>query len=171
MRTITIYILVILFLSACGQYESNKKVAKTLDSKVTHNDTSIYTIAPFDSSMNMQSKNYKSTNLSQRDILDIDSIIHVSISEWNSEREVMFNKYYNDHPKEQKVENTMLIDITKYKRQYTPIINDKAEKEVWVYCACDGYFGPVEDGGKCYFQLKINLTKMTHTHLGINSMG
>ncbi|WP_295669189.1 hypothetical protein, partial [uncultured Mucilaginibacter sp.] len=54
-----------------------------------------------------------------------------------------------------------------YFKQLIVVINSKGEKEVWVNCFCSAsdksYWKKdivqVEDGGGCYFQLRVNLTK------------
>jgi hypothetical protein len=62
------------------------------------------------------------------------------------------------------------IDLPTYKRQYVPFVSATGEKEVWVNCFCtDGaswkhdYWREdvvfVMDGGNCYFNVMINLTK------------
>jgi len=68
-----------------------------------------------------------------------------------------------------------VIDLKKYKRQYIAVINSKGEKEVWVNCFCDTWKKNwrkelifVLDGGNCYFNLKINLTKGEYYDLMVN---
>jgi hypothetical protein len=59
------------------------------------------------------------------------------------------------------------IDFKKYdyKRQYVSIINSIGEKEVWINCFCDSFYKDwkkqilhVDDGGNCFFNLKVNLS-------------
>ena len=68
------------------------------------------------------------------------------------------------------------INLTDYKRQYVPIINTQGEKEVWVNFFCESFAADkwrtktvqVEDGGKCYFNIKINLNTKEYYDLDIN---
>ncbi|MES2836900.1 MAG: hypothetical protein V4667_05215 [Bacteroidota bacterium] len=171
MKIIIICISVLIFTSACDLNENNRKTSQTLVYEEINKDSSNYIIAAYNTSLNTKHETYKVATLSQKEILLIDSILHVSITEWNSDRELDFIEYNKQHPSNKKEKNNMFINLIDYKRQYTPVVNDKNEKEVWVYCACDGNFGLVQDGGKCYFELIINLTNKTHTNIGINSMG
>ena len=170
LQTITIFFYGILFLSNCGQYKNKDEKIKIGERSKTIKDTLKYVVVLFDTSVNSQFEHYIPTNLSQQDFIDIENILRESIDNWNTEKEKEFNKYKSDHPKDKRDKNTMTIDISKYKLQYTPVLNDNKEKEVWIRCACDGNFGLVIDGGKCYFQLKVNLTKKKHTSILINSM-
>ena len=67
------------------------------------------------------------------------------------------------------------IDLNNYKRQYIPVINKLGEKEVWVNCLCNQSneiwkkeIIQVLDGGSCYFNLKINLSKNRYYDFVIN---
>lgn len=80
------------------------------------------------------------------------------------------DKYNNDVDAKDK------IILANYKRQYVAIKNEKGEKEVWVNCFCghnawDGWKKQlllVNDGGNCYFNLKINLTQRRCYDLWVN---
>jgi len=67
-----------------------------------------------------------------------------------------------------------ILDLPRYKRQYAAYINEHGEKEVWINCMCsvdDGWRDNiimVRDGGSCYFNLTINLTKQLAYDLSIN---
>ena len=71
------------------------------------------------------------------------------------------------------------INPTKYYKQLIAVTNSKGEKAVWVNCLCSlqNHFYwkksivMVLDGGPCYFNLKINLTKNTLYDLIINGVG
>jgi hypothetical protein len=69
-----------------------------------------------------------------------------------------------------------LIKLEDYKRQYCPYLNEKGEKEVFVYCFCrpddNNWTKHLEisyGGGKCYFGGTINLTNGTYKEFYINS--
>jgi len=67
-----------------------------------------------------------------------------------------------------------------YIKQCIATKNTNNEVIVWLYCIChkSGLFfgddfqrqpiGIVQDGGECFFKLKINLTKQTYFDLSIN---
>jgi len=65
--------------------------------------------------------------------------------------------------------------LNEYKRQLVAVINGKGEKEVWVNCFCNRDWGRyreevlvADDGGACYFNIKINLTTKTSYDLMVN---
>ncbi|NCU36630.1 hypothetical protein EOM75_11540 [Candidatus Falkowbacteria bacterium] len=97
------------------------------------------------------------------------------IKEYNPEQERRYNKIHKEHPEYNLKINHFIIELDHYKRQYVPVINEKGEMEVWVNCFC-GNWGIndrtniliVEDGGNCYFNLKINLTKENYYDLMVN---
>ncbi len=98
-------------------------------------------------------KNSKSTDISSEEL----EILHVVISRC----------IHNEKNK--------LLSPTKYKRQYFPVINEKGDKEVWVNCFCRNIDGNwkeelilVQDGGNCFFQLKVNLKAKKYYEFTVN---
>ncbi len=133
-----------------GREESSfKQDIKTGDETT---DTSKLFIVVYDQSRNGLTENYKPAILSKSDIAEVEVLLNKSISAFNLKQDDSIN-------------------INDYKRQYTPVNNDKGEKEVWIYCSCSGNFGMVIDGGKCYFKLKVNLTRKNYTEVITNSEG
>jgi|GEM_PF-1562598 len=74
------------------------------------------------------------------------------------------------------------INLKNYKRQYVPFINSKGEKKVYINCFCFHEYEnefedwkkslvEVEDGGKCYFHLIVNLTNNSYEKLYTNGYG
>lgn len=115
-------------------------------------DTSYIAIIPYREKSTFK----KPAQLTSTDLQEIDKIL------------LKFADAYNKHtlsllaPGDDK--RNYLIDLKDYKRQYTPTINSKGEKEVEIYCMCNTSDVNwkkepviVMDGGKCYFMLKINL--------------
>ncbi|MCQ6960843.1 hypothetical protein [Mucilaginibacter aquariorum] len=86
-------------------------------------------------------------DLSNDDVLRIEKLISKRVTAYN------------------KTANSTIKQPEKYYKQFVAIINTKREKEVWVNCCCSVQntwktkIQFVEDGGTCYFQIKINLTK------------
>ena len=73
--------------------------------------------------------------------------------------------------------NDKTIDLKgeKYKRQYIAVTNEKGDKIVWVNCLCrvddsnwKTSIAVVHDGGSCYFNLMINLTKSMYYDFWVN---
>ena len=74
-------------------------------------------------------------------------------------------------------------DFSKYRFQLVPSINEKGEKIIWINAFCFGKWGSerrsewrtkiyprymVDDGGTCFFDLKINLTLNNYSEFGMN---
>lgn len=86
------------------------------------------------------------------------------------------------------LENECLSEIRKYYRQYLCYINEKGEKIIFINSMCeldtayDENNNPtvfdwknemidIDDGGDCYWKIKINLTTNKHFGLMINMIG
>jgi hypothetical protein len=145
-------------------------------------DTSVIAILPYDTTQLWIFKDGRPTELSSKDISQIDTILNKCVNDYNPEQEIRFNKFNIDHPEFKEYpelkppKKAFLIYLQLYKRQYVAIINLKGEKEVWVNCFCTPYFMNiwktkpivVEDGGNCYFNLKVNLTTGQYYDLYVN---
>ncbi len=90
----------------------------------------------------------------------------------------IFPKAINDYNEKITGKYGKLTDLSKYKRQLVPYLNAKGEKEVWVNCFCSD-FGQdwrkeiiqVDDGGRCFFNLRINLMTKKGFDLRVNGQG
>ena len=110
-------------------------------------DSSIAVI-PFDRSGNWPfNSNYTPASLTEKEVKEIDSLINISISEHNRSLSKELREFYG-------------IDFKKYKynKQYVAVINGKGEKEILL----------VEDGGNCFFNLKVNLKTKKCFGLSVN---
>jgi hypothetical protein len=123
-------------------------------------DKSQYAILKFKNSYYEIFKNAKATTLSEKEIELTENLLKSAIKEHN-----------------RNIKNALFTikEFKNYKRQLIPIINEKGEKEVWVNCFCDKpdklwrkEIILVFDGGNCYFNLKINLTKKTFYQISVN---
>jgi hypothetical protein len=163
MRQILFYILVVL-LSSCGQRDdkSSTKVdnknsindpciippANDSNSAVIEYDTAAFTLFP------SICKNAKSTDLTIEEINKIDKLINECTAK------------YSDS----------LYALVAYKRQYVPVTNDYGQKIIWINFFCDYYSywkkQPIiaSGGGKCYFQVKVNLTTKYYYDFSINGI-
>ena len=117
-------------------------------------DTSNIAIIAFEQNNDWPFKNtYQPTTLTNGELLLIDSLLKLCIL------------IYNENiPSKQ--ESAFKIDFAKYKykRQYIAVLNDQGQKEVWVNGFCNAGKTEwkneillVDDGGNCYFNLKLNL--------------
>jgi hypothetical protein len=105
--------------------------------------------------------------LTNADLILIDTFLTSSVRDHNSG--IDSTKLYEDY-----------IDLKKYKRQYVPYINSNGEKIVFINCFCNGIDNSdtwkkkllvVEDGGRCFFAVIINVTKQLYHQLLINGPG
>ena len=118
-------------------------------------------------------KDGKNFKLSKTDIILIDSLLNAAAKEYNIEQTKRI-----EHASKKLVDSDrkrLLIDLRYYKRQYLPYINEKGERAVWIYCFCTYWKEDrktkvicVDDGGKCFFQLTINLDNRTIGILSTN---
>ncbi len=95
-------------------------------------------------------------DLNNEDLMEIDDLVRLCIQE-NKDR--------------------LTMDMSSYDKQYVAVINQQKEKEVWVNCGCKWKYDPngykyrlieADDGGDCYFNVKINLDKHKYYSLSVN---
>jgi hypothetical protein len=168
------YVFALLLLSSCGQI-TNKKQGMTDKVRPPTNDTSNYAILQFDKTNNWIFKNSVPTTLTESEIQRIDALLKQSIDSYNSKQQSLLDsisKINSNHYI--KVEN-IIIDISKYKSQYFPVMNQKNEKEVWVNCFCNDLdlnwkkeIVVGVDGGICFFNVIINLSTGKFYRLLVN---
>jgi hypothetical protein len=119
-------------------------------------------------------KNCIESKLNNEEVITVDLLLRKCIDNYNVEADKEFRQIaMNNHSFKPNRVN-FIIDIEKYKRQYIVVKNSKGEKEVWINCMCSTRKNwqkeliIVKDGGNCYFNLKINLTKKKYYDLGVN---
>ncbi len=161
-------------LSSCGQNRTESKV-KTFSSTSFQIDYSVFAVLPFDTAQYWELKDYKPAELTNADLVDIEKLLRKCIDNYNPEQERQYNETKTRNRSLKISVTDFIIDLKKYKRQYITVTNNKGEKEVWVHCFCNSgkknwrkelIF--VLDGGNCYFNLKINLTKGEYYDLMVN---
>jgi hypothetical protein len=92
--------------------------------------------------------NAKVSNLSATELKQVEQIIKTRINQYNA-----------------KAEKQQVINVDEYYRQYIVVKNANGEKEVWInfLCRIDYHNNwkteiiMVKDGGKCYFNVTMNL--------------
>ncbi|RZJ14962.1 MAG: hypothetical protein EON51_19015 [Acinetobacter sp.] len=121
----------------------------------------------------------KDIELNHKQLILLDSLINEAVNEYNVSNKLAFQKkkkkYIDIHSKTKE----FVINLKDYKRQYFPILNKQGEKEVVINCFC--YVSDnnnwkteevvVNDGGKCYFNLKINLQTEKYYDFSVNGNG
>jgi len=175
MRILLITLALSLSLTFCEQVNNTKNEA--LQTSVLSFDTSIIAILPYNAVLGTGVfENCKPAQLTNDDIALIERLLTDCINEYNSRTEKSLKKYNRFHE-----EKYLLIDLKQHKRQYVVVTNSSGEKEVWINCFCDAwgfnnsgwrkYPIDVDDGGNCYFNLKINLTTGKYYDLMVNGYG
>ena len=174
MTKFLIIISITLCLTSCGQTKSDDN-NKQVNLKTLSIDNSIIAILPYDKTQHWVFKDYKEATLTKKEIEVIENILTKCINEYNPEQERQFKEINSKHPDYKLDKNNFIIDLKRYKRQYIAATNSKGEKEVWINCFCDTWnknwkteLIMVNDGGNCYFNLKINLTTEKYYDLMVN---
>ncbi|WP_460470295.1 hypothetical protein [Emticicia fontis] len=158
-----------LYTISCTQTLAKEKISRD-----TLTDKSIVAIIPYNPTEVWVFENGKSTELTTIEMDKIERLLEAYIREYNVPQLKRYNQWNEAFPKEHYKKEKFIIDLKRYKRQYVAIINAKGEKEVWINCFCSNpkywekYIVEVLDGGNCYFNLKINLTKDTYYDLIVN---
>ncbi|SDD00270.1 hypothetical protein [Williamwhitmania taraxaci] len=161
-------------LISCGQKNT---VTENQDQQTNtiYVDTSVIAVLPFDTTQYCVFKDSKPTNLTTDDLLKIEILLKKCINDYNPYHERQFKEINDKHPEYKLEKKSFIIDLVRYKRQYVAITNVKGEKEVWVNCFCATWNTDwrkdlilVEDGGNCFFNLKINLTTGQYYELMVN---
>ena len=136
-------------------------------------DTSNFSVIRFSKSNHfMFDKSYKPTSLSKTEIQALQMLLEKFVAEHNAflKMDTTLNSL------------DLNLDLRQYKRQFIPALNQKGEKEVFVTCIClEDIPGLIRskinwrkdvfkmnDGGKCYFLLFINLNTKQYRNFTVN---
>jgi len=95
-----------------------------------------------------------------------------------SEIEPILKKAIIEHNDGLDKDSRFRLKLDGYKRQYVAILNEKGEKEVWINFFCQDFefdkwqteIPLVDDGGSCFFNIKVNLKTKSFKDLRINSI-
>lgn len=162
------------FLTNCGKSnDENRNKEQQINSHKI--DTSAVAILPFNASRHLFFKDNDHTDLTNDDLLRVETILIKCIQDYNAEQDKNFKELNSKHPEYKIDKDLPTINLKNYKRQYIATLNSKGEKEVWVNCFCAAWKENwkndliiVKDGGNCFFHLKINVTTKKYYDLMIN---
>ncbi len=134
----------------------NKSILDSLDLTIIKYDSSYYYIFP---------TSYKSTELTNREILECENLLIAFIIDYNRNAINKFYKMEKRHPEIKLRLEDFTIELKDYGRQYMGVVSNDGEKIILVNCFCNPQehsfrnksLVDVEDGGNCYFQFKVNL--------------
>ena len=162
------------FLSICGQRQVVKK-DNIVSSTSLQLDTSVIAVLPLDTARCWVFKDCSPADLTNDDLIKIERLLRDCIDKYNPVQEKRFSEIKAKYPGHKFNKEHFVIDLKLYRRQYIAATNKVGEKEVWINCFCDNdeaYWktGIVEvlDGGNCFFNLKVNLTKGEYYELLVN---
>lgn len=155
-----IFSLIFLVINFChGQENINSR------KKNVRIDTSMIAILPFNENTQRKFKNCSTAELNNQEILLAEKLLLKRITEYNKQEKINPSVHTGYR----------YIKLKKYHRQYVAAINSKGEKEVFINCFCESaanewkeVLNEVDDGGNCFFSLKINLTLNSTEELDIN---
>jgi hypothetical protein len=185
-----IVIFIIISLFSCGQKKTSNIVQEPSIADLL--DTAKIAILPYDTiNCKWLFKDCSQAELTYEDFVTIESLLKECIAKYNVEEEVRFKEMCNKYPQYAPNIRCDSIEITRYWRQYIVVTNQQGEKETFINFFCnqpediieDGdeiRFVPsdrwksglviVEDGGSCYFQIKINLSTKKWYDFGVNGV-
>ncbi|MFD2717854.1 hypothetical protein ACFST9_03960 [Hymenobacter monticola] len=152
------------------------KVDLTTESQQPLLDTTMFVVLPFDkNSDHYRFENATGTALSTAELRSVEVLLKQCVAEHNLTQEREFQEMVKAHPEIQFKRENYFINVANYERQLVPFLNAKNEKVVWVNCSCGRSKNGVPkeiievmDGGNCYFNVKINLTKQTWYDMMVN---
>ena len=167
MKYFATFCLILALLASCKSKTSSKQTERSnrtsFDTSQYTIDTSKISILTIDAGHSVQFRYAKSVELSRTDFRLTEVLLRDCINSTNDSSQVL------------KVYTLPFIDINNYKRQYIPFAKPNGDRFVWVNCFCADFpFWKnkvvfVFDGGACFFNVEINLTKRAYGELYINS--
>ena len=118
----------------------------------------------------------KATTLSRVEINEAEQLLRQCIDKYNAEHRKLYQEAKKADPDVR--ERDYVIDIAVGKRQYVGALDPAGEKVVWINYRCSAVDEDVldwrksivlaDDGGNCFFQVKINLTKKQYSGFNVN---
>lgn len=180
MKYLLICFLGIILLISCKQGDTKSKSSTIHELEPPRQDkvvTPEYVILKYDSTMHRFFKDSKPAELNLSEIKEIELLLSKCINTYNSKQLKRFEKDTKENLRYKISKSQYIIDLKRYDRQFVSVINKKGEKEVWVNCFCitsshnwKKMIFIVDDGGNCFFHLKINLSKKMYYNLSVNGI-
>lgn len=169
-------LILLILISSCKEKTKTEKKAITEKPKIQFKlDKSNYAILNIEPKNDWIFKNGKLSELSQSELIEVEKILKKAVKKNNEIQKQNLKKHNEKYPENKRTETGYELNLNKFQRQYWPIINENGEKVVWINFFCSDNepistdnIVRVLDGGNCYFNIKINLTKKQYTELNIN---
>lgn len=160
----------ILLLGACNQEEK----AVVIDYSKLQYDSTHIKIFYHDTANHGFPAGSKPAPLYQDDLKVTDSLFKICITQFNNEQAALLKTIYEKVATAYQRPEYYLIDPAIYKKQYFPFTNASGGREIYINCFCDeqpvwqSKKVEVTGGGKCYFQLAVNLTARKYSNFHVN---
>ena len=115
-------------------------------------------------------------SVTQYEMQRIDKLLQDAVAVYNLEMGRKYTKWKKEDPAMTSTLANFKIDLRYYKRQYITSINKDGEKEVQINCFCEYTDDDrwqqgilyINDGGKCYFRVTVNLSKNSFSNFNTN---
>ena len=117
---------------------------------------------------------YKMATITEKEVDSVEKILIKCIDKYNITAKLNIPECMEKY---KVAPEAYLLRLDRYKRQYIASISPNGDKIIWVNFFCMGDFGNnywrkevlfVDDGGNCFFSVKINLTRREYFDLSIN---
>ena len=173
----TLIFLILISISSCNGTKKTTGIETIENTQIKFKlSESEFVILPFKKDWYWIFKDVKTTELTQLELNEIENILKIAVKENNERQKLNLKKHNEEYPKNKWNETGFELKLKGKKRQYVPVINEKGEKEIWINFFCNDWESDswksdlmiVNDGGNCYFNLKVNLTNKTYSELMIN---
>jgi hypothetical protein len=145
-------------------------------------DSAAYTVLDYDSTSNyLFSQPVTPATLSEAEIRECERVLQGFIDDYNLKQARNVKRSNAGNPKLESIVERYQIKLSDYKRQYMAA-DHNGEKLVYINCLCQVFvpapgsestgwkkqFYQVKDGGKCYFQVLLNLKQKNVLKFSVN---
>ncbi|WP_310396314.1 hypothetical protein [Hymenobacter sp.] len=172
-------LILVLATFACGRGEPPSQVKTPSKPRAVRGseqlDANTFVILPFNKKPDYLFNGAKPAGLSEPELNTVNTLLEKCVAEHNEAQEKEFRDMMGAHPEIPFKKERYFISLPAYKRQLIAVTDARGEKQVWVNCFCEGsesYWRKevvdVDDGGNCFFNVKINLTQATWYDMMVN---
>lgn len=164
----------------CQQKEQKSTLEEPIEQPPTFSlDTSTFKIFEYDSSYYwIFPKNSVNAKLTTEDLIISEQLLNNEIRTFNEEGQIRKDSLKKKFPNYQFFENQFSINLEEYRRQYIVVTAPTGEKLLHInfFCGPDGFeywkdeYVIVDDGGNCFFQVIINISKKKLVEFYVNGV-
>ncbi|TGE28830.1 hypothetical protein [Hymenobacter metallicola] len=167
-------IVCLILISGCNSQEGKIKLKVPTATTSIHEQETKITLTDFAVIPNFQPNPVSVAELNQ-----VDALLRACVTEFNKAAEADYADMQKAHPEIPFRKENYVIDLARYRKQLVVNVNSQGAKIVWVNCFCGDeadfpYWKKrivdVTDGGNCFFNVRLNLTKGTWEDLRTNGV-